>query len=366
MDATIKLISRGGMSREDVGTKLTKVREAMSEKVNVTWERDFTEAIEQQGEPFGLHKLFDGNLLAKAMGQLTDEGKVAAARMRISGSQRKLVPVPDDFRRLCDELTADFPNFQDYIESILIPNLALSRARANSEDRYISLLPTVFLGPPGVGKTLFASALATKLGMEFERLNLETSQAAFELVGSSRGWSSSQPGRLFNWLAGCESANGIFVCEELDKASSDPRWPTLNALIQLLEPSTSAEFTDKSLPEVKLDLRRINWLFTANSLAGLSAPLLSRLHVVEIPSLSAEQARRVALNQYTSILKNLNLSCEVPTPQLTEHGLEVLQSESPRRQRLLLLAAIGRAVADKKNELYITNKSRSKPRMGFI
>ena len=354
------------MNKEDGKARLDKVREALREKVQVEWVEGLTDAVDQKESPEASHILFDGNALAKAMTQLTDEGKVAASRMRISGMRRMLVAVPDDYRTRCDELAADYPNFSDYIESTLVPNLALSHARAKPSDRYISLLPTVFLGPPGVGKTLFASALAAKFGLEFDRLNLETSQAAFELVGTARGWSSSQPGRLFNWLASCASANGVFVCEELDKSGSDPRWPTLNALIQLLEPSTSSAFTDKSLPEVKLDLSRVNWLFTANSLDGVSAPILSRLHIVEIPSLTAVQARRVALSQYEGLLKSLNLSDEVPMPQLTEHGLEVLETESPRRQRLLLMAALGRAVADRAKELHLTKPSQAKPRMGFF
>lgn len=355
------------MNREDGKARLDRVREALNESAQVTWDGgdlvDEVDSISQSALP---HILFARDALARAMAQLTEEGKAAAVRMRHSGTRRKLVQVPDDFRMRCEELAEDYPNFSEYIDATLIPNLALARARANPADRYISLLPTVFLGPPGVGKTMFASALAAKLGLEFDRLNLETSQAAFELVGTARGWSNAQPGRLFNWLAGCESANGLFVCEELDKASSDKRWPTLNALIQLLEPTTSAEFTDKSLPEVKLDLRRVNWLFTANSLDGVSAPVLSRLHVVEIPSLTPEQARRVAVNQYNGLLKALNLSDEVPTPKLTEHGLEILETESPRRQRFLLMAAIGRAVADKKNELYLAKKVQAKPRMGFF
>jgi ATP-dependent Lon protease len=312
------------------------------------------------------HSLFDGNALARARLRASDEGKVAIDRMRMAGAQRKLVLVPDDFRERCEALSEDFPNFSSYIGSSLLSSLALAQARANPAERYISLLPTVFLGPPGVGKTLFANAVAQKFDLDFDRHNLETSQAAFELVGTSRGWSNSQPGKLFNWLAGCGSANGIFVCEELDKASSDSRYPILNTLIQLLEPTTSAGFTDMSLPDVKLDVSRLNWFFTANSLDAVSGPILSRLQVVEIPSLTEAQARRVALSQYEGLLKTLNLSGDVPTPKLTEDGLAVLERESPRRQRFLLMAAIGRAVAEKAQELYLEKQHEQKPKLGFF
>lgn len=321
---------------------------------------------ETKDEDSVAHTLFDSNALARARLRASDESKAAIDRMRVAGAQRKLMSVPEDFRERCKALAEDFPNFSAYIESSLLSSLALSQARANPAERYISLLPTVFLGPPGVGKTLFANAVAQKFDLDFDRHNLETSQAAFELVGTSRGWSNSQPGKLFNWLAGCSSANGIFVCEELDKASSDSRYPILNTLIQLLEPSTSAVFTDMSLPDVKLDVSRLNWVFTANSLEGVSGPVLSRMEVVEIPSLTAEQARRVAVNQYTAMLKALNLSQDVPTPMLTEAGLAVLEQESPRRQRFLLMAAIGKAVAERAQELHLEKQSDSKPKIGFL
>lgn len=63
-----------------------------------------------------------------------------------------------------------------------------------------------------------------------------------------------------------------------------------------------------------------SWLFTANALDGVSPPILSRLQIVEIPSLNAEQARQVAINQYEGLLRALNLSADVPTPRLTERG----------------------------------------------
>jgi hypothetical protein len=37
------------------------------------------------------------------------------------------------------------------------------------------------------------------------------------------------------------------------------------------------------------DLSRINWLFTANHLEGLSQPFLSRLEVIHIPALTETQ-----------------------------------------------------------------------------
>ena len=152
--------------------------------------------------------------------------------------------------------------------------------------------------------------------------------------------------------------------EELDKANAqDPRFSVTNALLQLLEPTTARAFADQSIPELKLDITKINFLFTANTLDGIPDPLLSRLVVVDVPSLTPKQARSVALRQYEDMLKELRLP--VDAPKLTDEGLTLLSTESPRRQRLLLQLAIGSAVFKKASELQIKPTPKANRGMGF-
>jgi ATP-dependent Lon protease len=258
-------------------------------------------------------------------------------------------------------LESRFPNFSGFINEMLLPAIALSHIRKTG----LQIPPTVFVGNPGVGKTLFVSELAAAFDLDFERLNLETSQSSMELVGTSRGWSNAQPGNLFRWLGRVESANGIYVLEELDKSDSqNSRYPVVNSLLQLLERTTARVFSDQSLPELKLDLTKINFLFTANTVQEISEPILSRLIVVNVPDLTPMQAKSVALRQYETMLAELGLP--IDAPKLTEAGLDVLASESPRRQRLLLQLAIGNAIFKKASELNIEVGPKSRQGIGFI
>lgn len=302
------------------------------------------------------HQLFDAQRLRDATSRATDETQVVLRDVRRRGPYRQLRRVPDDFVIRCDQLKADFPNFSGYIEDYLLPELALEHVRAGS----IKLTPTVFLGAPGIGKTLFAAAFCDAFDLPHARVNLETASAGFEVMGVSRGWSSSHPGRLFKWIAaGCDCANGIFIFEEIDKARGDHRFDVTAPLIQLLEPTTASEIEDACVTELKLDLRPLNYFFTANSLEGISEPVLSRLMVVEIPSLTREQAQKVALRQYELMIKSLGLPCDAP--RLTEAALKVLGEESPRRQRHLLRLALGRSIAAKQMEISI----QAAPKRGF-
>jgi ATP-dependent Lon protease len=269
--------------------------------------------------------------------------------------------VPDDYLARCRDLETRFPNFSGYINDFLLPSLALSHIRKAS----FQLPPTVFVGSPGVGKTLFVSALAEAFYLDFERVNLETSQASLELVGTARGWSNAQPGLLLRWMIRSEFANGICVLEELDKADDkNSRNPIVNSLLQLLEPTTSKSFGDLSMPELKLDLSKINFLFTANTLDGIPPAVLSRVMTYEVPDLTPLQAKNVAIRQYEEMLKDLKLPIGAPT--LTPEGLALLSNESPRRQRLLLQLAIGSAVYKQSKELVIKKVSKPPKGIGFV
>lgn len=305
------------------------------------------------------HQLFDARKIAQLTEGLNEETKIQLAKLKDSGPLRRLMPVPDDYLERSMALEARFPNFSDFINEALLPSLALAHVRKTG----LQLQPTVFCGAPGLGKTMFAHEMATAFDLEFERSNLETAQASLELIGTSRGWSNAQPGLLFRWVARSDYANGVLVLEELDKADSqNSRYPVTNALLQLLEPTTARVFGDQCLPELKLDLTKINFLFTANTVEGIPAPVLSRMMVFDVPSLSPQQAQSVALRQYEDMLKELKLP---DPPRLTDEGLAILASESPRRQRLLLQQAIGSAVFKRASELQFKSAPKAKIGMGF-
>lgn len=307
------------------------------------------------------HQLFDAKSLSNLNSGLNEETRSQLLRLDESGPLRRLMIVPDDYLARCRDLETRFPNFSGYITDFLLPSLALSHIRKAS----FQLPPTVFVGSPGVGKTLFVSALAETFYLDFERVNLETSQASLELVGTARGWSNAQPGLLLRWMIRSEFANGICVLEELDKADDkNSRNPIVNSLLQLLEPTTSKFFGDLSMPELKLDLSKINFLFTANTLDGIPPAVLSRVMTYEVPDLTPLQAKNVAIRQYEEMLKDLKLPIGAPT--LTPEGLALLSNESPRRQRLLLQLAIGSAVYKQSKELVIKKVSKPPKGIGFV
>lgn len=323
-------------------------------------EGDHEEASGESRKP--LHKLFDRGVLERAKKAASDDTKAVLEQLASLKAWRELAEIPDDYERVCSDLEDNFPNFGGFIHEHLGPQLALASL---SEKRAFKLSPVLFVGPPGIGKTTFCEAFSKALSLPFDRINLESAQAGFEVTGVARGWTNAGPGRLMRWLATPIPVNGVFVMEELDKARGDGRFDVKASLLQILEDRTARAFGDQSMPEVKFDVSPVNFVFTANSLEGLSKPLLDRMTVVEIPAMTVDQARDVARRQYALLLDELKLP--IDPPDLTEEALDTLSGESPRRQSQMLRYSLGRAVYERKSILSVTpTRPEAGRRIGFI
>nr|WP_240954426.1 AAA family ATPase [Solimonas marina] len=200
-------------------------------------------------------------------------------------------------------------------------------------------------GPPGIGKTAYASALATALAMSAEVRSFAEMSAAWILTGASGTWSEAAPGLIASVLAeGPDRTAPLIFIDEIDKVNAGNHRPD-RALLSLLQPETAARFRDEHL-DVELDASRISWIFASNHLSRVRPEILSRMNVFHVKAPSAEQMPVVVRSVDRSLRQSRPALAKVFEP-LGDEIIELLVEQTPRTLARLLARCYARAIAGK-------------------
>ncbi|CEP63088.1 ATP-dependent Lon protease PIM1 LALA0_S07e02124g [Lachancea lanzarotensis] len=156
-----------------------------------------------------------------------------------------------------------------------------------------------FVGPPGVGKTSIGKSIARSLNRQFFRFSVGGMTDIAEIKGHRRTYIGALPGRVIQALKKCETQNPLILIDEIDKIGhggvhGDPS----AALLELLDPEQNNSFLDNYL-DIPMDLSKVLFVCTANTLDTIPRPLLDRMEVIELTGYVAEEKIKIA-EQYLS------------------------------------------------------------------
>ena len=188
---------------------------------------------------------------------------------------------PVEARRILDEELFGMESVkQRIIETVIQIN------RTHTLPAYGILL----VGPAGTGKSQIAYLVAKILKMPWTTLDMSSINDAEQLTGSSRIYSNAKPGIIMEAFNMAGESNLVFIINELDKAtSSNGNANPADVLLTLLD---NLGFTDNYI-ECNVPTVGVYPIATANEKDQISAPLMSRFAVIDIPDYTPEEKKAI-------------------------------------------------------------------------
>ncbi|WP_404416546.1 endopeptidase La [Vreelandella aquamarina] len=166
----------------------------------------------------------------------------------------------------------------------------------------------LLVGPPGVGKTSVGRSIAEALGREFYRFSVGGMRDEAEIKGHRRTYIGAMPGKLVQAFKDVAVENPVIMLDEIDKLGQSYQGDPASALLEVLDPEQNVDFLDHYL-DVRMDLSKVLFVCTANTLDSIPGPLLDRMEQIRLSGYIAEEKVAIAKHHlWPKLLKRDNLS----------------------------------------------------------
>jgi Lon-like ATP-dependent protease len=191
---------------------------------------------------------------------------------------------PVEASKILDE---DHYGLQDVKDRIL-EFIAVGRLRGSVAGKILC-----FVGPPGVGKTSIGRSIARALRRQYYRFSVGGLSDVAEIKGHRRTYVGAMPGKAIQALKKVQAENPLILIDEIDKLGRGHQGDPASALLELLDPEQNSSFLDHYM-DVPVDLSKVLFVCTANTLDTIPGPLLDRMEVIALSGYVAQEKMAIA------------------------------------------------------------------------
>ena len=261
----------------------------------------------------------------------------ARAIPQITGNKNDQNSIVTRYGKLCDvvpfaggevdldrseaTLLSEFPSMADAIRKIMND----ARLVRSLGVKAFWFRPILLVGPSGVGKSRFARRLAEEGGVPWGLVGGAGSTDNRSLQGTSRGWSTHHPSYVVSLMADRTCSNPLVLVDEIEKAATGSRTngSIHDTLLSMLEPETAGSWHDECLGTA-VDLRRVSWCMTANTVDGIPGPLLNRVSIVHVGKPEGRHIEHIVDGMKRDIAREFGVSPDM-MPDLDEAAIARLR-----------------------------------------
>lgn len=219
----------------------------------------------------------------KSVGRFSDEGKHASKVIQMLLNidwmpKAPVLPSSEETRRILDESFYGLAQVKTRIVESM----------AQMSKTGVSPKPLLLVGPPGVGKTAIAKAVARLLNYPIIPMSFDTiGKEAETISGSSRIYANARAGMILNAMYLNGTSKGVLLANELEKGTSE----ALNTLLSIVEGSFFENYFEEMISTSQLFV-----IATANRLPE-SRAICDRFQIIEAPAYSQIE-KQALLNDY--------------------------------------------------------------------
>ena len=164
----------------------------------------------------------------------------------------------------------------DDVKKRILEFIAVSNLKGSVQGKILCLS-----GPPGVGKTSIAKSIANALERKFFRFSVGGLSDVAELKGHRRTYVGAMPGKAVQALKKTKTENPLILIDEVDKMGRGWQGDPTAALLEMLDPEQNSSFMDHYM-DVPVDLSKVLFLCTANTIDTIPEPLRDRMEMIDI------------------------------------------------------------------------------------